>query len=144
MKWWWSKYIPYVLVVTFILLICKTKETYALPIAKASDQTKQDLNGKVRPAEKSIKRTAWTNVTMTQKTKTALESIGSILNPKETVIFRAQPKYITDHAIIVGKPFTMSIEARSYDEAVKEVKKRAAEELEGINYVLRASNLVGW
>jgi hypothetical protein len=138
----WNNYTFYILILVLLFFTCNTahKETFS---TRASDQTTADLssNGKVRPTPQSILRTAWTNVTLKPKEKSGVEKFASIMNPKETVIFRGQPKYIMKHAIIVGRPFTMSVEARSLKEATQRIKQKAAEELEGINHVLRTTNL---
>jgi hypothetical protein len=117
---------------------------YATETYSAVDQAKLDLTGKgnVRLPEQSISRTAWANVTIKEKPKTMLETIGNIFNPKATVIFKGQPKYITDHTIIAGKPFTMSVTGNSVKDAEDEIKKKAAQELEGINHFLRTTNLL--
>lgn len=138
---WNNTSILFILVILLLFTFSTThKETFS---TRASDQTAADLssNGKVRPTPRSILRTAWTNVTVKPKEKSGVEKFASILNPKETVIFKGQPKYITKHAIIVGRPFTMSVEARSLAEATQRIRQKAAEELEGINHVLRTSNL---
>lgn len=133
----------YAIVSLYLFYWSVTRESYTSPAVRASDQTKADLNGKVRLAEKSVERTAWTNVTIKPKQKSGLEKFGSVFNPSETLIFKGQPKYVTKHnAIIVGKPFTFSVQAPSMQEAQRQVNKRAAEELEGINYVLKAGNLL--
>lgn len=131
-----------ILLILCYIVFASTKERYTLPSARASDQAKMDLNGKIKLVEKSVLHTAWANVTIRPKHKSEMEKFAGVFNPKETLIFTGRPKYKTQHAVIVGKPFTFSIEARSLQEAQAAVNKRAAEELEGINYVLRAANLL--
>lgn len=139
-----------ILVFTYIAYVAymafnTCKEKYTAPIARASEQTQADLasvNGKIKATPQSIIRVAWANVTITPKPKSGIEKFQGILNPQETVIFKGKPKYVTQHAIIVGKMFTMSVTGRSVAEAMQKAKTRAAEELDGINYVLRTSNLL--
>ena len=139
----WSLVALFVLcALVYFTRLFSCNESYDAPMVRASDQTKTDLSGRVRLVGNSITRAVWANVTIKTKEKSGVERFGGIFNPKETLIFKGQPKYVTNHAIIVGKPFTFSVEEKSVAAAHLAVKRRAAEELEGINYVLRSNNLL--
>lgn len=104
----------------------------------------EDLRSKrVQAAKNSVIRVTWANVTLKPMKKGVLESMRSIVSPRETVRFSGRPKYILKHNVIIaGKSVSFDGVGRTVTDATKAANARAATILAEIEKALATASLI--